>query len=233
MLKLRDVDVRYGRVHALKGISMSIPAGGIYAVLGANGAGKTTLLRSVLGLAPHGGSIEFDGNSIGEISTFQRARKGIALVPEGRRLFPDFSVAENLRIGAINRPPGPDVEEDMENICGMFPVLRTRFNQRASTLSGGEGQMLAIGRALMSRPKLLLLDEPSAGLMPKVVREIFEMIRTIPQQGKTVLLVEQNARKALSVADRVAVLEVGRIVLEGPVSELRDDPRIKAAYLGG
>lgn len=212
---------------------MSIPAGGIYAVLGANGAGKTTLLRSVLGLAPHDGSIEFDGNSIGEISTFHRARKGIALVPEGRRLFPDFSVAENLRIGAINRRPGPDVEQDMENICGMFPVLRTRFNQRASTLSGGEGQMLAIGRALMSRPKLLLLDEPSAGLMPKVVREIFEMIRTIPQQGKTVLLVEQNARKALSVAGHVAVLEVGRIVLEGPVSELRDDPRIKAAYLGG
>jgi len=233
MLKLRDVDVHYGRVHALKGISMSIPAGGIYAVLGANGAGKTTLLRSVLGLAPHDGSIEFDGNSIGEISTFHRARKGIALVPEGRRLFPDFSVAENLRIGAINRRPGPDVEQDMENICGMFPVLRTRFNQRASTLSGGEGQMLAIGRALMSRPKLLLLDEPSAGLMPKVVREIFEMIRTIPQQGKTVLLVEQNARKALSVAGHVAVLEVGRIVLEGPVSELRDDPRIKAAYLGG
>lgn len=233
MLKLRDVDVHYGRVHALKSISMSIPAGGIYAVLGANGAGKTTLLRSVLGLAPHAGSIEFDGNAIGKISTFHRARKGIALVPEGRRLFPDFSVAENLRIGAINRPSGPDVEEDMENICGMFPVLRTRFNQRASTLSGGEGQMLAIGRALMSRPKLLLLDEPSAGLMPKVVGEIFEMIRTIPQQGKTVLLVEQNARKALSVADHVAVLEVGRIMLEGPVSELRDDPRIKAAYLGG
>lgn len=233
MLELRDVDVHYGRVHALKRISMSIPAGGIYAVLGANGAGKTTLLRSVLGLAPHAGSIEFDGNSIGGISTFQRARKGIALVPEGRRLFPDFSVAENLRIGAINRLPNPDIEEDIENICGMFPVLRTRFNQRASTLSGGEGQMLAIGRALMSRPKLLLLDEPSAGLMPKVVGEIFEMIRTIPQQGKTVLLVEQNARKALSVAGHVAVLEVGRIVLEGPVSELRDDSRIKAAYLGG
>ncbi len=233
MLKLRNVDVHYGQVHALKGISMSVPAGGIYAVLGANGAGKTTLLRSVLGLAPHDGSIEFDGNSIGEISTFRRARKGIALVPEGRRLFPDFSVAENLRIGAINRPASPDLEEDMESICGMFPVLRTRFNQRASTLSGGEGQMLAIGRALMSRPKLLLLDEPSAGLMPKVVGEIFELIRSIPQQAKTVLLVEQNARKALTVADYVAVLEVGRIVLEGPVSELRNDPRIKAAYLGG
>jgi ABC-type branched-subunit amino acid transport system ATPase component len=233
MLELHDVNVHYGRVHALRSVTLAVPANGIYAVLGANGAGKSTLLRSVLGLAAHGGSMKLEGESISALPAFRRARRGIALVPEGRRLFPEFSVEENLRIGAINRPRGAAVESDIDHMCSLFPVLRQRFHQRASTLSGGEGQMLAIGRALMSRPRLLLLDEPSVGLMPKIVDEIFDMIRAIPRQGMTVLLVEQNARKALAVADRVAVLEVGHIVLEGAATELRDDPRIREAYLGG
>jgi branched-chain amino acid transport system ATP-binding protein len=181
--------------------------------------------------APNG-KVEFDGANITGTPAFKRARRGLALVPESRRLFPEFSVEENLRIGAINRPHADD-EKDVDEICVLFPVLPKRLHQRANTLSGGEGQMLAIGRALMSRPRLLLLDEPSVGLMPKVVGEIFEMIRAISRQGKTVLLVEQNARKALSVADRVAVLEVGCVVLEGEVAQLRDDPRIQEAYLGG
>ena len=233
MLELDNVSVYYGHIQALKSVSLSIPAGGIFAVLGANGAGKTTLLRSIVGLVGVKAAVKFDGQDLTGMPTYRRARLGVALVPEGRRLFPDFSVGENLRVGAISRADHDEIEADIESVCARFPVLHRRFDQRAKTLSGGEGQMLAIGRALMLKPKLLLMDEPSAGLMPKVVGEIFEMIRTISRQGKTVLLVEQNARKALSVADRAAVLEIGRIVLEGPVSELRTDSRIKAAYLGG
>jgi branched-chain amino acid transport system ATP-binding protein len=165
--------------------------------------------------------------------TFKRARLGIALVHEGRRLFPDFTVGENLRIGAFRRSDDAEIEQDLERVFEAFPILKERYNQPARTLSGGEAQMLAIGRALMLRPKLLLLDEPSAGLMPKRVSEIFSMISQIPARGVTVLIVEQNARKALAVADSVAVLELGKIVLEGSAEQVRNDPRIKAAYLGG
>ena len=202
-------------------------------MLGANGAGKTTLLRSIIGLAGQKSTIRLDGRPIGGLPAFARARLGIALVPEGRRLFPEFSVGENLRIGALQRKDRIEVEHDFERVVSLFHVLRERYHQRASTLSGGEGQMLAIGRALMARPKILLLDEPSMGLMPKAVSQIFRIIRSIPRENVTVLLVEQNARKALAIADRVAVLELGRVVVDGAVAELREDPRIRAAYLGG
>ena len=233
MLELVDVHVRYGHVHALKGVSLTVPAGGIYTVLGANGAGKTTLLRSIVGLAGANSTIRLDGRPIGGLPAFARARLGLALVPEGRRLFPEFDIEENLRIGALQRNNHIEVERDIERVTDLFPVLRERYHQRASTLSGGEGQMLAIARALMARPKVLLLDEPSMGLMPKAVSQIFRIIRAIPQENVTVLLVEQNARKALAIADRAAVLELGRVVIDGAVAKLREDPRIQAAYLGG
>jgi branched-chain amino acid transport system ATP-binding protein len=177
--------------------------------------------------------IVFFGQSLRRMPTFKRARFGIALVHEGRRLFPDFTVGENLRIGAFRRSQDAEIERDLEEAFETFPILKERYNQPARTLSGGEAQMLAIGRALMLRPKLLLLDEPSVGLMPTRVSEIFSMIAQIPARGVTVLIVEQNARKALAVADSVAVLELGNIVLEGSAEQVRSDPRIKAAYLGG
>jgi len=233
MLRLADVGVRYGPIRALEGVTLSIPAGAVFAVLGANGAGKTTLLRSVMGLVPQSGAIELDGRTLAGVPTFERARRGIALVPEGRRLFPRFTVEENLRIGAFPHGGRDDVRRDLDRVCEIFPALRARWRQLAGTLSGGEGQMLAIGRALMARPRLLLLDEPSVGLMPRAVNEIFAMIRDVPGHGVTVLLVEQNARKALRVAGRVAVLELGRVVLEGDVGDVLNDPRVKEAYLGG
>lgn len=233
MLEFRSVSVRYGHISALRDITLTVPPSGIFAVLGANGAGKTTLLRSAMGLVASDGDIDFGGAAIQRLPAFQRARMGIALVHEGRRLFADFTVGENLRIGAYRRAADAGIERDLEEIFRIFPILKERYHQRAKTLSGGEGQMLAIGRALMLRPKLLLLDEPSAGLMPKAVAEIFNLIAVIPARGVTVLMVEQNARKALAIADRVAVLELGRVVAEGTVAELREDPRIKAAYLGG
>jgi branched-chain amino acid transport system ATP-binding protein len=233
MLELVNVSVAYGHVQALKGVTLSIDSQQIHAVLGANGAGKTTLLRSILGLSKASGQVIFDGKDIGRLSTTERVRLGIAMVPEGRRLFPDFTVEENLRIGAFNRSNKAAVESDIEWACEVFPILAERFHQRSSTLSGGEGQMLAIGRALLSRPKLLLLDEPSVGLMPIAVTEIFKMIRTIPARDKvTVLLVEQNTRKALSIADKASVLELGQLVFEGSAAAVSADPRVKEAYLG-
>ena len=234
MLELVDLHVSYGHVQALKGVSLAIEPEQVFAVLGANGAGKTTLLRGILGLTSAAGTIIFDGEDISRLSTTERVRRGIALVPEGRRLFPDFTVEENLRIGAYNRTDRDGVQADIDRACEMFPILGQRLRQRSSTLSGGEGQMLAISRALLSRPKLLLLDEPSVGLMPIAVSDIFRMIREIPSRDAiTVLLVEQNTKKALRIADRAAVLELGRLVLEGRADTVAADPRVKEAYLGG
>jgi branched-chain amino acid transport system ATP-binding protein len=234
MLELKDVRVQYGHVQAIKSVSMRVPEGCIFAVLGANGAGKTTLLRAIIGLTRATGGIRFAGRDIGTLPTFERARLGIALVPEGRRLFPDFTVEENLRIGTINRKDRAEVENDIEEMCQIFPVLKRRYQQRAQTLSGGEGQMLAIARAVLCRPKMLLLDEPSVGLMPIAVTETFEMIGRISRKkGITVLIVEQNAKKALSFADYAAVLELGRLAFEGNIATVTADDRIKQAYLGG
>jgi branched-chain amino acid transport system ATP-binding protein len=233
MLEIRDAHVRYGHFSALKGVSLAIERGEIFAVLGANGAGKTTLLRAILGLADAQGTFRFDGKDISRVPVAERVRLGIALVPEGRRLFPEFTVAENLRIGAFNRTDRDGIERDIDEICETFPVLKERYGQQARTLSGGEGQMLAIGRAVMARPRLLLLDEPSVGLMPRAVSEIFRMIAAIPEtKGITVLLVEQNTKRALAVADRAAVLEMGRVALAGDVEAVASDHRVKEAYLG-
>lgn len=234
MLKINDLSVNYGRVQALKSISLSVHQGTIFAVLGANGAGKSTLVRSILGLCTAKGDIHLNGNDITRLPTHARVRLGIALVPEGRRLFPDFTVEENLKIGTLNRDPRDEIKVDFEEIYQIFPRLKERRHQRAQTLSGGEGQMLAIARALLSKPKVLLLDEPSVGLMPIAVSEIFRSIAEISKhKGLTVLLVEQNARKALSIASRAAVLELGNIVLEDNVAALKEDSRIQEAYLGG
>jgi branched-chain amino acid transport system ATP-binding protein len=233
MLELADISVRYGRIQALRGLSLSVGRNQIVAVLGANGAGKTTLLRSIMGLEPCEGDLSLEGRSLAGLRTFQRAREGIALVPEGRRLFANFSVGENLRIGAIGNVPRDELEARIDQACETFPVLKARYRQRAGTLSGGEAQMLTIARALMARPRVLLLDEPSVGLMPKIVTEIFELVRTIARRGLSVLIVEQNAHKALQIASFAAVLEVGRVVLAGPAEEIRQDPRIRNAYLGG
>ncbi len=234
MIEIADLNVHYGRVRALSAVSLSVEQGQIFAVLGANGAGKTTLLRSILGLTSSKGAIRFDGSDITRRPTADRVRAGIALVPEGRKLFPEFTVGENLRIGAFNRNDAGGIAGDIEEICEAFPILKSRYHQEARTLSGGEGQMLAIGRALMQRPKLLLLDEPSVGLMPIVVSEIFKMIAKIARtRAITVLVVEQNTRKALGIADRAAVLELGRLAFEGSAATIASDPRVKEAYLGG
>jgi branched-chain amino acid transport system ATP-binding protein len=234
VIKLENVYVNYGKVAALSAVSLTAMPGQIYAVLGANGAGKTSLLRAILGLTEAKGAILFDGANISRLPIAERVRRGIALVPEGRRLFPDFTVAENLRIGACNRTDRAEIGRDIEEVCEIFPILRERYHQRSESLSGGEGQMLAIGRALLARPKLLMLDEPSVGLMPLAVAKIFEIIGAIPRsKGITVLLVEQNARKALGIASRAAVLELGRVVLEDTAASIADDARVQEAYLGG
>jgi branched-chain amino acid transport system ATP-binding protein len=234
MLELDDIQVNFGHVRALRSVSITVPKGCIFAVLGANGAGKTTLLRAILGLNGAKGGIRFAGVDIGKLATFERVRLGIALVPEGRRLFPEFTVEENLRIGAFNRNVRAEIGKDIAEICELFPILKERYHQQARALSGGEGQMLAIARALISRPKMLLLDEPSVGLMPIAVAETFRSIaRVSKEKGLTVLLVEQNAKKALAIADYAGVLELGRLAFEGPAAALMTDARVKEAYLGG
>jgi branched-chain amino acid transport system ATP-binding protein len=234
MLELDDVHVSFGHVRALRSVSIKVPQGCIFAVLGANGAGKTTLLRAILGLNGARGGIRFAGVDIGKLATFERVRLGIALVPEGRRLFPEFTVQENLLIGTINRSDRTEIRNDIAEVCELFPILKERYHQQARTLSGGEGQMLAIARALLSRPRMLLLDEPSAGLMPIAVAQTFRNIAQVSKtKGLTVLLVEQNARKALGIADHAGVLELGRLVFEGPAAAVMADDRVKQAYLGG
>ncbi len=234
MLSLRGVTVGYGKTPVLREVSLEVPRGEVVALLGANGAGKTTIMRTVMGfLKPWSGSVVFDGQDLGGQRPARIVRRGVGLVPEGRQIFGHLTVDENLVMGAYARRDPAGVRSDREWVLSLFPVLAERLRQRAGTLSGGEQQMLAIGRALMARPRLLLLDEPSLGLAPLLVREIFEVIGKIHQEGTTVLLVEQNARMALSVAARAYVLETGRVVREGAARELMEDPSVRAAYLGG
>jgi branched-chain amino acid transport system ATP-binding protein len=233
MLTLDNVSVNYGAIEALTGISMHVEAGEVVTLIGANGAGKTTTLRTITGLLePREGKITFEGEDISGRATHRLVAKGISMSPEGRGVFANLSVRENLQMGAYLKKDKRVIAADMERVFQMFPRLKERESQKAGTLSGGEQQMLAIGRALMSQPRLLLLDEPSLGLAPLVVHTIFEAIDEIKSKGTTILLVEQNAHAALKHSDRAYVLETGRIVMEGPSKELAADPGIKEAYLG-
>jgi branched-chain amino acid transport system ATP-binding protein len=233
ILELRDVHTFYGSIHALKGISIDVRQGEIVTLLGANGAGKSTTLRSINGLnRPRQGSIHFEGRDITEVPAHEIVKRGIAQSPEGRRLFPRMSVTENLEMGAFQRNDRAGIHEDMEHVYELFPRLKERRNQKAGTMSGGEQQMCAIGRALMARPKLLLLDEPSLGLAPIFVERIFEIIKTINEQGTTILLVEQNALMALDHATRGYVMETGKIVLADSAEALKTNEQVRKTYLG-
>ncbi len=233
LLEMKRASVNYGSVSAIRDISLAVPEGGIVTIIGGNGAGKTTTLRAISGLARVGaGEIHFNGERIDKLSVDKIVGRGIAHVPEGRRVFPDLTVEENLRTGAFLRRDKPAVEADLESVYGRFSRLRERRKQLAKTMSGGEQQMLAIGRALMSKPKLLLLDEPSMGLAPVIVEDIARIIEEIKGQGVPVVLVEQNAELALDLADYAYVLETGTLALEGPAAELHDNAHVRAAYLG-
>ncbi|MCL1889501.1 MAG: ABC transporter ATP-binding protein [Desulfovibrionaceae bacterium] len=233
MLEINDLHVYYGGIHAVKGISLIIPQGQIVTLIGANGAGKSSTVRAVAGLARNTrGSILLNKNPILGRHPEEIVRAGIALSPEGRRILPHLTVEENLRLGAYARNDKPGIARDLEWVYSLFPRLRERLWQKGGTLSGGEQQMLAVGRALMSSPDLLMLDEPSLGLAPLLVREIFSIIRQINSQGKTVLLIEQNAFAALSITNYAYILETGRIALHGPGQELLHNPQVKEAYLG-
>ena len=234
MLRLEDINVYYGAIHAIKGIRLEVNEGEIVTLIGANGAGKSTTLRTISGLLkPKSGTIEFCGKNIVGLKAHNIVREGISQVPEGRRIFTEMTVRENLDMGAFIRNDKDGIKADMDRVFQRFPRLEERKEQIAGTLSGGEQQMLAMGRALMSRPKLLLLDEPSMGLAPLLIKEIFSIIADINRAGTTVLLVEQNANMALSIANRAYVLETGRITLSGSAKELADSDDIKKAYLGG
>lgn len=233
MLKLVDVTAGYGPITALREVSLEVQAGEIVALLGANGAGKTTLLRAVSGLVrPANGRIELDGRRVDRLPPERLVGLGLAHVPEGRQVFPDLTVAENLRLGAYRRRDRAGIRRDLERVLTIFPILRERYRQSAGTLSGGEQQMLAIGRALMAAPRLLLLDEPSLGLAPLLVRRIFEVIAAIHAEGVTVLMAEQNAAMALALADRAYVLQSGFLRLSGPTAELKENPEVRRLYLG-
>ena len=234
ILEVKDLEVSYGKIKAIKGISMYVNQGEVVVLVGANGAGKTTLLKTISGLlSPASGYIHFEGSDLTKIAPHQRVIQGICQAPEGRGIFPGMSVEENLRIGKYGRVTAKsEMESDLDKVFELFPRLKDRQNQLGGTLSGGEQQMLSIGRALMSRPKMLLLDEPSMGLAPKFIATIFEIIEQIKSQGVTILLVEQNAAKALKIADRAYVLETGSITKEGSGSILLKDPVVRAAYLG-
>ena len=233
MLEVKDLEVYYGVIQAIKGISFHVDKGEVIALIGANGAGKTTTLHTVTGLiSPKNGHVLFEGKDITKVPAHKIVSMGMAHVPEGRRVFAELSVYENLKMGAYTRKDKNEIEESLKNVYKRFPRLEERKNQMAGTLSGGEQQMLAMGRALMSKPKIILMDEPSMGLSPIMVNEIFDIIRSVSESGTTVLLVEQNAKKALSIEERAYVLETGKIVLEGKAKDLLEDDSIKKAYLG-
>ncbi len=233
MLHIRDLHTFYGYVHALRGVSIDVEEGEIVALIGSNGAGKSTLLNTISGLVPaRSGTIEFNGVNILSLSSENIVKQGISQSPEGRRVFPRSSVQDNLEMGAYTRKDFGNIQKDIDAMMNRFPILRERRNQMAGTLSGGEQQMLTIARALMSRPKLLMLDEPSLGLMPTMVQEIFRLIGEIHSGGMTILLVEQNARKALAIANKAYVLETGEIALQGPADELQRSDQVRRAYLG-
>ena len=234
MLDVQDIHVHYGAIHALKGVSLKVETGTIVTLIGANGAGKSTTLRALSGLLPLStGAIDFNGQSIGGRPVHKIVRDGLCHCPEGRKVFPQLTVKANLELGAYIRHDTAGIKTDLEQIYQLFPRLKERLNQAAGTLSGGEQQMLAIGRSLMGRPRLLMLDEPSLGIAPLLVQEIFRTIKKInAEQKMTILLVEQNAHMALKIADQGYVLETGKVVLSGKASDLAADPRIKAAYLG-
>ncbi|MEW6424545.1 MAG: ABC transporter ATP-binding protein [Bacillota bacterium] len=233
LLEVKDLEVYYGAIRALQGISFSVSEGEIVTLIGANGAGKSTTLRTISGLIQaRKGEIIFKGQRLNKVPAHKIVRLGISHVPEGRQIFPNLTVTENLLMGAFTRADKDEVEKSLQMVMERFPRLKERKSQLAGTLSGGEQQMLAMGRGLMGKPTLLVLDEPSMGLSPLLVEEIFEIIKTINRQGTTVLLVEQNAYMALLVAHRAYVLETGRIVLSGPTAELQADPRVRGAYLG-
>ena len=234
MLKVEDINVYYGAIHAIKGISLEVNEGEIVTLIGANGAGKSTILRTISGLLkPKTGKIDFVGQNIAGVAAQHIVKSGISQVPEGRRIFANMTVMENLDLGAYVRSDKAGIQEDLKMVFARFPRLEERKTQEAGTLSGGEQQMLAMGRALMSRPRLLLLDEPSMGLAPLLIKEIFSIIQDINKTGTTVLLVEQNANMALSIANRAYVLETGRITLAGAAKDLAASEAVRKAYLGG
>ncbi len=233
MLEIKDLEVCYGVIRAIKGVSFEVNQGEVIVLMGANGAGKTTILHTITGLIPaEKGSILFDGKELTKTPAHKIVSMGMAHVPEGRRVFAQLSVLENLKLGAYTRKNKAEIEESLQMVYDRFPRLEERKNQVAGTLSGGEQQMLAMGRALMSKPRIILMDEPSMGLSPLLVSEIFDIIKVISEGGTTVLLVEQNAKKALSIADRAYVLETGNITLSGKASDLMNDDSVKKAYLG-
>jgi branched-chain amino acid transport system ATP-binding protein len=233
LLQFQAVDTHYGDLHVLKSVDYRIAAGEIVCLLGGNASGKSTTMKTIMGsVAPTRGEIFYDGHSLKGVSTAERVRRGIAPVLEARRLFPRMTVYENLEMGAYTRRRGPEFDEDLARVFALFPRVEERLQQLAGTLSGGEQQMVAIGRALMARPRLLCMDEPSMGLSPAYVEQVFDIIRTINRQGVTIFMVEQNANMALSLADRAYVLQTGQVVLSGPAAELRETELIRHAYLG-
>ncbi len=233
MLEVRNLHVYYGGIHALHGISMRVPDGQIVALLGVNGAGKSTTLRAIMGLAkPSEGEITFDGKRLVGLRPFEVVQRGIAMVPEGRKVFVNLTVTENLQLGAYARRDARAVERDLRDIYALFPRLAERQTQRAGTLSGGEQQMLALGRALMSKPRVLMIDEPSLGLAPVLAEGVFRKLQELNQNGQTILLIEQNARAGLNISDYAYILETGSVVLEGPAQELAKMDEVRQSYLG-
>ncbi|KVF21774.1 ABC transporter ATP-binding protein [Burkholderia cepacia] len=233
MLKIKGLQVNYGGIQAVKGVDMEVRQGELVTLIGANGAGKTTTMKAITGLKPYSaGDIEYDGKSIKGIPPHELLKRGLAMVPEGRGIFARMSIIENMQMGAYLRNDTEQIKKDVDRMFGFFPRLKERASQLAGTLSGGEQQMLAMSRAILSKPKLLLLDEPSMGLSPIMVEKIFEVVREISKEGITVLLVEQNARLALQVADRGYVMDSGTVTMEGDAKQMLDDPKVRAAYLG-